>query len=422
MPYTVNLSEIDLGSFIGLGPALNGTFANLTPSPATDTATATPASPRTLTFTTATPPPPGVATLHVANTGPTGDLFRSGLVIGVPPSPAPLAALSFPTALTRLSGPAFATMLSARIGTIALTPPPWVVAAVAAASLGTYIPLSGAITGVVPTLNDPPAAGGAGSVTLTVTGFFTFRVYYFFTDTMSFTGTIVLTPAPSGDATQRSRVLSVTAGGAALATTTTGPSPTLATWGWILSLIAPAVGATLQPKIEAAINDLLDGLVAPGLASMGFLRSPTSVLSARNVTISSRGIALSLVLADLLGPAITPIPGNLHAAVSPAPQAGSQHAYTVTVTNTATGTPINQASVTLLNYTANGTAQTMGPFQTSASGQTLPFNVALQSKITYQVIPDSGERVRVFHPPTLTVSKAGFTTINVRLLEDTEDI
>ena len=46
MPYTVNLSEIDLGSFIGLGPALNGTFANLTPSPASDTATATAASSR----------------------------------------------------------------------------------------------------------------------------------------------------------------------------------------------------------------------------------------------------------------------------------------------------------------------------------------------------------------------------------------
>jgi hypothetical protein len=129
-------------------------------------------------------------------------------------------------------------------------------------------------------------------VTLTVTGFFTFRVYYFFTDTITFTGTTVLTPAPSGDAGQPSRILSVTTGATSLTTTTTGPSPTLATWGWFPSLIAPAVVANLQRKIEAAINDLLDGLVAPGLASLSFLRSLTSVLSARNVTITSSGMAL----------------------------------------------------------------------------------------------------------------------------------
>ena len=198
-------------------------------------------------------------------------------------------------------------------------------------------------------------------------------------------------------------------------------SPTLAIAGWFLSLIAPAVVASLQPKIEAAINDLLDGLVAPGLASLGFLRSPTSVLSARNVTITGSGMTLSLVLADLFGPAITPIPGNLHAAVSPAPQAATQRAYTVTVTNAATGTPISQADVTLHNFTANGTAQVVGPLQTDTITGEVPFNVALLPKITYQVIPETHERVRVFAPPTLTVSKAGFNTINVRLLEDQGD-
>jgi len=285
----------------------------------------------------------------------------------------------------------------------------------AALSLGTYIPLGGAITGVVPTLNTPP-----GSVTFAVTGFFTFRTYYFFTDTITFTGTLVATPAPSGDVGQPSRILSVT-GATTLTTTTTGPSPTLALAGTFLSLIAPTVGPILQPQIEAAINGAIDGLVAPGLASLGFLRSPSSVVSARSVTITGSGIGLSLVLADLFGPAISPIPGNLHAAVSPAPQAGGQRVYTATVTNSATGTPINQTDVTLHNYTANGTAQTVGPLQTNPSGQ-VTLNVALHPKITFQVIPSDNERVRVFSPPTLTVSKAGFNTINLRLLEDPGDI
>ena len=270
-------------------------------------------------------------------------------------------------------------MVSARVGTIPLTPPPSAVAAMAALSLGTYIPLGGAITGVVPTLNTPP-----GSVTFTVTGVW-IPGFLVFTGHDHLHRTLVASPAPSGDAGQPSRILSVT-GATTLTTTTTGPSPTLALAATFLSLVAPAVGPILQPQIEAAINGTIDGLVAPGLASLGFLRSPTSVVSARRVTITSSGMGLSLVLADLLGPAISPIPGDLHATVSPAPKAGGQRVYTATVTNSATGTPINQADVTLHNYTASGIAQTVGPLQTNTSGQ-VTFNVALHPKITFQVTP-----------------------------------
>jgi len=307
-------------------------------------------------------------------------------------------------------------MVAARIGTILLTPPTWLAVLMGALSMGTYIPLTGAITGVVPTLNTPP-----GSVTFTVTGFFTFRTYYFWTDTITFTGTLVATPAPSGDVTRPSRILNVTLS-TALATTTTGPSPTLSLTGLFLSLIAPAVGAISQSPIEALINSTIDALVAPGLASMGFLRSPSSVVSARSVTITGSGMVLSLVLADLFGGAISPIPGNLRAVVSPAPKAGTQQAYTVTVTDSATGTPVPSANVTLHNFTTTGTVQTLGPSQTPAPPQAntgqVTFNVALHPKITFRVIPEDHERVRVFAPPTLTVSKAGFNTINVRLLED----
>jgi hypothetical protein len=419
MPYTVTLFPIDLGGFIGVGPALGGTFSTLTPSPATDTATATASARFRLDFTSATPPPPGVATLHVANSGPTGDLFRSGLVTALPASPGTLTALSFPTALTTMSATALAAAVSGRVGTVRLTPPTWLVAAMAAASAGTYIPLTGAIVGVVPTLI-PATAGTPGSVTVTVTGFFTFRVYYLFTDTITFTGTLVLTPAPSADAGQPGRILSVS-GTTALSTTTTGPSPTLALTGMFLSLMAPGVGAILQPQIESAINEAIDGMVAPGLASLGFVRSPSSVVSARRVTITGSSLSLALVLADLFGPAVTPMPGHLHAAVVPTPQDSTQRAYTVTVTNADTGTPVNQASVTLHNFTTTGTVQTVGPLPTDASGA-VTFNVALRPKITYQVDPIEHDRTRVFVPPTLTVSKAGFDTISLTLLEDPGDV
>jgi hypothetical protein len=360
-----------------------------------------------------------VATLHVANSVPPGDLFRSGLVTGLPASPGTLTALSFPTAFTTLSATALAATMSRRIGTVRLTAPPWVVGAVAAASLGTHIPLTGAIVGIVPTLN-PATAGTPGSVTVTVTGFFTFRVYYVFIDTITFTGTLVLTPAPSRDASQPGRILSVS-GTTTLTTTTTGPSPTLAVAGMFLSLMAPGVGAILQPQIESAINEAIDGLVAPGLASLGFLRSPSSVVSARRVTITGSSLSLALVLADLFGPAVSPIPGHLQAAVSPTPQAGTKRVYTVTVMNADTGTPVNQADVTLRNFTTAGKSQAVGPLQTDTSGN-VTFNVALRPKITYQVDPIDHDRTRVFVPPTVIVSKIGFDTISLALLEDPGDL
>jgi hypothetical protein len=42
----------------------------------------------------------------------------------------------------------------------------------------------------------------------------------------------------------------------------------------------------------------------------------------------------------------------------------------------------------------------------------------LHPKITFLVNPVDHERTRVFHHPTLTISRAGFTTINLRLLQD----
>jgi hypothetical protein len=357
----------------------------------------------------------------VAFSGPTGDLFRSGLVASLPPgttaSPATLTAISFPIKDTTLSAAALAAELSRRVSTGTLMPPPWVVGAVAAASLGAYIPLTGAITGIVPTLN-PTTAGTPGSVTVTVTGFFTFRVFYLFTDTITFTGTLVLTPAPSADASLPGRILSVP-GTTALTVTTTGPSPTLAVAGMFVSLMAPVVGASLQPQIESAINAAIEGFVGPGLASAGFLRSPTSVISARRVTITASDLILRLVLADLLGPAITPIPGHLQVAVSPTPQAGKNLAYTVTVTNAETETPIDQADVTLNNFTTAGAVQTVGPLQTGTGGQ-VAISATLRPKIRWTIDPITHERTRHFLPPTLTVTKTGFSTVNRRLLQDTD--
>jgi hypothetical protein len=414
MPYTVNLFEVDLGGFIGLGTALSGTFVNEGPSRGTDRATAAAAAPRTLAFMSATPPPPGSATLHVANSGPTGDLFRSGRLTGLPPSPGILTVYSVPTGLTRFTATTLAALLRPRVATISLAPPLWISILMGLLSLGTYIPVTGVLTSIVPTFTGMPA----GTMTLTLTGFFTFRAYYFWTDTIAFTGTIIATPAPSGDVLRSSRVLSVPCA-VRLATTTTGPSPTLALTGLFLSLLAPVFAPAAQALVEDAVNTGIDGAVAPALGSLGFRRSPSSVVSARSVVVTGAGMALSLVLADLFGAGVVRIPSNLRAAISPPPKAGGPQPYTVTVTDMASGASVDQADVTVENYTATGAAQTLGPQPTNANGQTT-FTVALRFKVVTAVDPETHEHEPVFLPPTLTVSKAGYNTIHLRLLEPLE--
>jgi hypothetical protein len=275
----------------------------------------------------------------------------------------------------------------------------------AAASAGTHIPLTGAIVGVVPTLN-PATAGTPGSVTVTVTGFFTFRVYYLVTDTITFTGTLVLTPVPSADAGQPGRILSVS-GTTALSTTTTGPYHPRPD-GHVPLLMAPGWGDSAAT--DRMPQRAIDGMVAQARPAR-FVRSPPASSRRRTITGSSLSLALSR---DLFGPA-TPL-----TCMRPShPRRTAKGLYQTVCADT--GTPVNQASVTLHNFTTTGTVQTVGPLQTDASG-TVTFNVALRPKITYQVDPIDHDRTRVFVSPTLTVAKAGFDTISLTLLEDPGDV
>lgn len=416
MPYTLDLFPIDFGGFIGTGPTLSGVLATVLPTTLVDAATASTAAPLRLSFPAAIAPPPGLATLYVANPG--GDLFRSGLLNAFSPMPGTLTVISVPTTSTTLLESTL-TARTAGLVPIPLTPPGWIVWLMSLITGFMFIPVTGTILTLVPTVGTP-----AGGVTFTATGFFVIRVGLFTTQTVTFTGTLSASPAPSGDTLQPNRILTVPCT-TSLSVSPGGPSPTLALTSLLLTLLGPAAGAIAGPALETAINDAIIGLAGTGLAGMGFRRTSSSVISARRVAVTAPGpaaaIRLSVVLADLLGPAITPLPRNLNASVAPQPVAGSQRVYTVTVTDAVTAAPIDQADVTLHNFTTGGTAQTVGPLQTSASGQ-VPFDVALRPKISVHIIREEHERVRVFVPPTLTVAKAGFNALTLRLLEDEQDV
>jgi hypothetical protein len=105
-------------------------------------------------------------------------------------------------------------------------------------------------------------------------------------------------------------------------------------------------------------------------------------------------------------------------AVTPEPRAGRLQAYTVTVTNAATGAPVPQATVTLHNFDNSGNKLT-NTATTTANGKVV-FNVVLKRKTI--VVTGQGPGAPLHESqsvsPTLTIQKIGYNTRNVTLPED----
>jgi hypothetical protein len=112
--------------------------------------------------------------------------------------------------------------------------------------------------------------------------------------------------------------------------------------------------------------------------------------------------------------ATTSAPGLLlHVKITPAPHAGAEPSYAVTVTDSS-ATPIEQAAVRLHNYTTTG-ADDIQTHNTDNTGHASFANVTLRSKTTVVRLPE-GERVTTVTPPKLSVSKDGFDAVGLNLL------
>jgi hypothetical protein len=405
MAYTINIILLDFGGFYSAGfPPFVGTLIPFSPPFSADTAVSAPPTPTTLTFPAPTSPPPGPSAVLVRDSVSPGDLFRSGIVPVLPPSPGSLMVFTVPP--ISLSFAAIAA--GAGGGTLFAGMPAAATAIVAALSAGTFIPLGLTITGVV----------GSTSLAITITGTLLARVFYFATTTYTFTLTFTPVPVPSGDAVNRNRILGVTA----TAATVVIPGVIAP----IAAALAPGIAGVAASMVEGAINTLIAARAATTLTSMGLLLSPTATICARKVAVLPSGVSLQLAFSDLLGAAVLPVPPvvpalkNFSVNVTPAPQEGTQQLYTVAVTDMATGVPVPQASVTLHNFDASGNALTVGPLLTNGNGQAT-LNVVLRSKKVVKIVtgnPDGPvhDRETIYVSPTLTVTKAGFKALTVTLL------
>lgn len=409
MPYTLTFSLIDGGDYYTAGlPTLTGTITNprLTGGngAAFDATISAPPAFLTLAFTSpAVPPATACAVLTTDNTRSGGDWLRSGVLTALPASPATATIYTFPTV------PITAATVAAAAAAAAIKPtivPGWLRWVVGILTAGLYIPL-------VYVLPAPTVTLGAGTITATVAGFLAVRVFYFGVITTGIGITVTMTPAPSHDAEVPSRVLSTNITASSFASSLS-----------VLAGLGTALATEVASTIESTVNSTIISLGHAAAAARGFQITSTAVFSARAITVTPTGISLQVVLCDLWGPALTPLPGTLSATIAPPPKEASPQSYTVTVVDSVTGAPVPMATVTLYNYDVNGNPSNMSA-TTNASGQA-QFTVTLHSKKVTKFItstsvgPDGKpdrepERVTTTLPPTLTVDAAGYTSIRLVL-------
>ncbi len=136
------------------------------------------------------------------------------------------------------------------------------------------------------------------------------------------------------------------------------------------------------------------------------------------MTVTPAGVAVQAAISDAHGPGVLALPGNLRVDITPPPCSAVNVPYTISVRNSASGLPVACAAVTIRNFNASGTAQTLGA-TTDAAGIAV-ITATLNPKITFGIRLENGERerVRFFTPPVLRVTAPGFRDVEMPLLED----
>jgi hypothetical protein len=125
-------------------------------------------------------------------------------------------------------------------------------------------------------------------------------------------------------------------------------------------------------------------------------------------------MALQIVLSDLFGPAIVPVPGALHVVIFPKPEAAVTHTYTVTVTDTVTGMPVPMAAITLQNYDDIGVSNIITATTDQAGRARISVN--LNARTVIRQPSADRERDTITIKPLLTVQHQGYTSVNIALL------
>lgn len=395
MPYRVNPTIFDFGGFL---TTLNA--AGRIDSPPGTFLDAAPAAFGTLTFPAAPPTLPANATLHLTDSSTGGDIFRSG-VGPFPADPAPLELVSVPGNDTRFTPAQIIGFLGIPAGGLTIPMTQEIIWASTLASGYTLVPTMITIGSV---------AAGAAPLSFTVTGTLTFQQFWFITRTISYTGTLTLAAAPSGDAADRGRILSIRVTSAGLTAGFISPGV-----NFLLSTLAPVVARLLSGALEAEVNKAITAAAAQAAAAMTPPRrlAPTASICAQRVVATPSGVAVGVVLGSLFGspvPAVAAPPAKMKLTIAPAPAEGTEKAYLFTVT--AGGAAVAGAEIVLTNFRTPTIAQTLTA-TTDANGRA---SISANLRTGRRRVRVNGQWEVVETPPKVQVTKAGMAALEQSLL------
>ena len=376
MPYTVLIDQfLDFTGAINWSTVVGAIWV---PPPSDGSSPGTPTFTGTVTSVSGKPPmltfpalggPPTAASAMLISQPSFGDLFRLAVA---PPSANPAHLNGDCKAGSALSQGDLDSM-TANFGSQTSSVPGWLQAIYAALTAGLYIPESITVSAVALTL---PTAPATGILTLTLTG--TLAVGHLgATSNNPFTFTETVALAPSGDPVDTSRILAAT-----------GSSASMSIIGGLV--VAPELVGSMASQatsdLEARFNQAIASDIAHTLAALTPPQqlSPQAVISANKVLITSSGLTLTVSVADISGPAIVHVPGNLAAAIEPVVVYNEEVNYVVTVTDFASNQPVQGAAVNLGNPGPSGGAKGT----TDANGQVRFDKVTLDSR-----------EISINHPP-----------------------
>jgi hypothetical protein len=339
MPYTFKVSVIDLaGGSLLLGDAVRASISLLPAGPGAtpvEVAAASFADPFFgLVFTSPAVPPPGEFDLLVSDTTSSGDLFRSGPLQPLPPSPGTLTLWVAPSQTVDIE--TIYIYIDALLP-LTIPVPSGIQALVGLLTAGSMIPQSIIVTDVNLTLGTPAALELDGNINVAYFGFIN--------QSSGFSLSTNLMIAPSGDASDPSRIVAVT-------------TPSLASSADLvfdaLILLPPAAIAIAQlaagavaSQVESQLNNLIAQKAASVVQSFNLQMTPTATISLVRPIILPGGMAGILTIGDIFGSAIEAIPQAPEIAVTPKWNCGVKENYTITVTDPANNSPIPGAYVHL---------------------------------------------------------------------------
>ena len=389
-PYTVLFDEfIDLTGGVNWSAVVGGIWV---PPPSEGSNPGTPTFAGTVTTASGTPPtltfptlggPPTTAAAMLVSQPTSGDLYR---LAGTPPAANPAHLSGAVTAAPALDQNELNSM-TATFGPQTTDLPGWLQAACAVLTAGLYIPNSIIVSAVALTL---PTAPATGTLTVTLTGTVTIS-HWWSTSNNPFTFTETVALAPSGDPVDPGRILAATGSHANM--NITGGA-------LIAPLLAGNMAGQVTPDVENKFNQAIPPKVAQAVAGLTPPQqlAPQAVISASKVVITSSGLALSLSVADLFGPALIPVPPRMAVIVSLLEAAGTQRTIQVTVTDPVTNAPITSATVRVSDDFS----------RIKASGVT---DGTGNAELTYTWCsePGNGGKPRVEDSCQLKVSKPGYS-------------